>query len=85
MLTLIVVIMDTHMLCKTCTKKVQSFCIHITCDVCKHAYHAKCVNLNLEEEMAASLWYCPSCIQSIVVFNHLGEDKDFFLLSWKAC
>ena len=60
--------MDTH-ICKTCTRKVQSFCIHITCYVCKHAYHAKCVNLNREEVVAASLWYCPPCIQSIFVFK----------------
>ena len=73
------------MLCKTCTKKVQSFCIHITCDVCKHAYHAKCVNLNREEVEVASLWYCPQFIQSIFVFNHLDEDNDFFRLSWKTC
>ena len=59
------------MLSKTCTKKVQSFCIHVTCDVSKHAYYAKCVNLNREEVAAASLWYCPPCIQYIFVFNHL--------------
>ena len=68
--------MDKH-ICKACTKKVQSFCIHITCDVCKHAYHAKCVNLTGEEVEAAGLWYCPPCIQSIFVFNHLDEDNEF--------
>ena len=69
--------MDAHILCKACTRKVQSFCIHVTSYVCKHAYHAKCVNLTREEVEAAGLWYCPPCIQSIFVFNHLDGDNEF--------
>ena len=64
--------MDTYTLCKTCTRKVESFCIHITCDVCKHAYYAKCVDLTREEVEVASLWY-----YSQVYSLYLDEGNEF--------
>ena len=63
--------------CTVCDRKVQSFSIHLSCVNCKTRHHAKCVNFDRDDVAKCELWYCPTCMKSIFVYNHYDDDDDF--------
>ena len=69
---------DLNKICKTCHRKVQSFNKHVQCKNCKYKHHSTCVRLDKDSCNVSSTWYCPHCIQTILPFNHIDEDEDFF-------
>lgn len=64
-------------MCNICCRKVQSFCIKISCNNCLYPYHAKCVNFDREEVIQSVDWYCPPCMKKIFPYNHYDDDNDF--------
>ena len=75
--TIYAAIMAVADLCKTCSRKVQSFSTHIRCVNCCTKYHAKFVNLERIEVAGRELWYCPFCIQSILPYTHIYNDDEY--------
>ena len=70
--------MSLDNVCKTCYRKVQSFCYKICCQNCRTLYHAKCVSIDKNDIGKYDLWYCPHCLKEIFVYNHIDDDNDFY-------
>ena len=65
-------------LCKICFKKVQSFSHYLQCVNCRWKCHTKCMGMNVDDVTYPDLWYCPSCMQDICVYNHYDDDGSFY-------
>ena len=64
-------------LCKLCTKKVQSFSHYLQCTNCLRKCHVRCMDMKVSDITYPDQWYCPPCIENILVYNHYDDNDSF--------
>ena len=64
-------------LCKICSKKVQSFSHYLQCVNCLWKCHVRCMDITVQDITYPEQWYCPPCMQSVLVYNHYDDNDSF--------
>ena len=64
-------------LCKLCTKKVQSFSHYLQCANCLWKCHVRCMDMKVSDITYPDQWYCPRCMENILVYNHYDDNDSF--------
>ena len=63
-------------LCTMCWK-LQSFSHYLQCVNCLWECHVKCMNVSVQDITYPDQWYCPPCMQSVLVYNHYDDNHSF--------
>ena len=72
-------IVNTGGICDVFNRKVRSSSYYIQCRNYVTKHHIAYINLK-GDELVSDMWYCPSCVQNIFVYNQLDID-DFYYAS----
>ena len=72
------IVMDNT--CRICTKRILSHARTVTCTLCKHNYHCKCISIaesDIRELLSNDEWLCRQCMGNLLPFIHISDDVEF--------
>ena len=69
--------------CPICNHKILQHVRKVLCIVCSKHFHMKCISIDPdyinEIEKTRKTWHCCDCLTSILPFNCIDDDNEFFL------
>ena len=66
--------------CAACSRRVLRHSRTLNCENCKATWHVVCLpggSQITSKQVTSDPWFCPTCVDDILPFNHIAENVDF--------